>query len=67
MASTGANVAVIKSALHHKDLKTTLTVYARANRQAELAAREVAHSTMLKLGKAQSVEPIKIKSTGTEF
>ena len=67
MASTGANVAVIKSALHHKDIKTTLTVYARANRQAELAARELAHSTMLNLGKPQSVVPAKSNSTGNEF
>lgn len=50
MASTGANVAVIGSALNHKDLKTTLNVYARANKQAELAARQVAHETMLQLG-----------------
>ena len=51
MASTGANVSVIRSALHHKDVKTTLTVYARANKESELAARKLAHKTMLELGK----------------
>lgn len=51
MASTGANVSVIRSALNHKDVKTTLTVYARANQQSELAARQVAHNAILKLGK----------------
>ena len=51
MASTGANVAVIRSALHHKDIKTTLTVYARANREAELNARRIAHQKMKSLGK----------------
>jgi integrase len=67
MASTGANVAVIRSALHHKDMKTTLTVYARANRQAELAARELAHRTMLDLGRSQSVVPMKRKSNKIVF
>jgi len=67
MASTGANVAVIRSALHHKDMKTTLTVYARANRQAELAARELAHRTMLDLGRSQSAVPMKRKSNKIVF
>lgn len=67
MANTGANVAVIRSALNHKDVKTTLTVYARANQHAELAARQLAHKTMLELGKSQSVVPIKRKAKDTEF
>ncbi len=67
MASTGANVAVIRSALNHKDVKTTLTVYARANQQSELAARQLAHKTMLELGKSQSVAPLKRKVKDTEF
>jgi integrase len=50
MASTGANVAVIKSTLNHKDLKTTLAVYARASKEAELDARLHAHQTMFQLG-----------------
>jgi integrase len=67
MASTGANVSVIRSALHHKDVKTTLTVYARANRQAELAARQIAQRTMIELGKAESVVPLKRKTAAVEF
>ncbi|NJL71596.1 MAG: tyrosine-type recombinase/integrase [Candidatus Competibacteraceae bacterium] len=51
MASTGANVSVIRSALNHQDVKTTLTVYARANKEAELAARRIAHNRMIALGK----------------
>ena len=67
MANTGANVSVIRSALNHKDVKTTLTVYARANQHAELAARQLAHKTMLELGKSQSVVPLKRKARDTEF
>ena len=67
MASTGANVSVIRSALHHKDVKTTLTVYARANRQAELTARQIAQRTMMELGKAESVIPLKRKTAAVEF
>jgi hypothetical protein len=47
MATTGANVALIKSALNHKDIQTTLNVYARTSRQAEKEARELAHDRML--------------------
>lgn len=51
MANTGANVALIQSALNHQDVKTTLTVYARTRNDAELAAREKAHEQIFKLGK----------------
>lgn len=57
LCQTGANVAVIGSALNPNEVKTTLTVYARANSDAELAARRTAHDTMLASGK-------KKKSTG---
>jgi UPF0716 family protein affecting phage T7 exclusion len=40
------NVALIQSALNHKDLKTTLSVYARTAKEAERKGREVAHSAM---------------------
>lgn len=43
MANSGADVAMIKSALNHKDIKTTLSVYVRTSRSAELSAREKAH------------------------
>lgn len=47
MANSGANVALIQSALNHKDLRTTLKVYAKIARRAELEAREKAHELML--------------------
>ena len=47
MANSGANVALIQSALNHKDLQTTLKVYAKVARRAELEAREKAHELML--------------------
>lgn len=46
MASQNVNVALIQSALHHKDIKTTLNVYARTAKDAERKGREVAHSAM---------------------
>jgi integrase len=39
MASSGENVSLIKSTLHHKDLATTMGVYARVSKQAELEAK----------------------------
>lgn len=47
MANAGANVALIQSAMNHKDLKTTLTVYAHTVKDAERQAREKAHKLML--------------------
>ena len=47
MVNSGANVALIQSALNHKDLKTTLKVYAKVAKRAELEAREKAHELML--------------------
>jgi integrase len=46
MANSGANVALIQSALNHKDLRTTLKVYAKVGRRAELEARSKAHELM---------------------
>jgi len=46
MASTGANVALIKNALNHKDIQTTLNVYARTAKDAERKARDRAHEHM---------------------
>ncbi len=51
MANSGADVSMIKSALNHKDIKTTLNVYIRTTRDAELEAREKAHKLIKKLGK----------------
>lgn len=47
MANSGAHVALIQSAMNHKDLKTTLTVYAHTVKDAERNAREKAHKLML--------------------
>lgn len=46
MASENVNVALIKSALNHKDLKTTIAIYARTAKRAELKARMAAHRAM---------------------
>lgn len=46
MASQNVNVALIKGALNHKDMKTTLAVYARTAKDAERQGREVAHEAM---------------------
>lgn len=46
MASGNANLALIKGALGHKDMKTTMNVYARTKKDAEREAREEAHRRM---------------------
>lgn len=43
MASNNANIALVKDALHHKDLKTTVAVYARTRKQAVVDAKESVH------------------------
>lgn len=60
MANSGANVALIQSAMNHKDLKTTLTIYAHTVKDAERDARQKAHALMLghkENGKLKKVEP----------
>jgi integrase len=47
MANAGANVALIQSALNHKDIKTTLSVYTHTVKDAERTARQKAHELML--------------------
>jgi len=47
MVNSGANVALIQSALNHKDLRTTFKVYAKVAKRAELEARAKAHELML--------------------
>lgn len=54
MANAGADVSLIQSALNHKDIKTTLTVYVRTARSAELTAREKAHDLIRKLADTDS-------------
>lgn len=43
MAEAGVNVQMVKNVLHHKDQKTTLTVYSRTSQIPERQAREAAH------------------------
>ena len=47
MANTGADVSLIKSALNHMDIKTTMNVYVHTVSAAERQAREKAHQFML--------------------
>jgi integrase len=44
MADANLNVSIIQAALNHKDLKTTLSVYARARQKAVKDARERVHN-----------------------
>ena len=48
MASQNVNVALVKSALNHADLKTTLKHYALTGKQAELEARQLVQNVWLK-------------------
>ncbi len=49
LANSGINVALVKSILHHKDQKTTLSHYAFATKDAEKRAREAVQKIGLKL------------------
>jgi integrase len=49
MASKNVNVALIKGVMSHKDMKTTLNVYARTGLDAQLEARQVAHAGWFKV------------------
>lgn len=53
MASKNVNVALIKNAMNHKDMKTTMSVYARTNKRAELEAKQLAHAGWLASAKEQ--------------
>jgi len=61
MANSGADVSLIKSALNHKDIQTTLNVYVRTARSAELDAREKAHQLMNQYGKKDEGKVVEIK------
>ncbi|MBS1955267.1 MAG: tyrosine-type recombinase/integrase [Cyanobacteria bacterium SZAS-4] len=43
LASNNVNVAIIKNSLNHKDLKTTLKVYALTTQKAQLQAKQSIH------------------------
>lgn len=63
MANSGADFSMIKSALNHKDLQTTLNVYIRTARNAELEARERAHKLMSKHRKAEANKVVPLKKS----
>ena len=46
----------MKSALGHKDMKTTIRVYAKTGKDAERQARETAHATWMPAPKAEADE-----------
>lgn len=54
MASANVNVALVKGALGHKDIKTTLTHYAHTNKQAEREAKERIHAQWLRAAAPES-------------
>jgi integrase len=66
MAASNVNVAIIKNALHHKDMKTTVNVYAHAQKDAVLQARELVQFDWLKAaGLIQESEVLDIGSLKT--
>lgn len=47
MANANVNIALVKSVLGHKDIKTTIRVYAHTGKDAQRKARQLAHRTWL--------------------
>lgn len=66
MASQNVNVALIKGAMNHKDMKTTLTVYARTNKEAELEARNKATAPWFEAADRQEQQTKQAEATKTE-
>lgn len=54
MASNNVNIALVKDALNHRDLKTTIAVYARTRKSAVVEAKESLHSSWV--AKARQLE-----------
>jgi integrase len=63
MASKNVNVALIQSALHHKDLKTTLAVYAKTSNQAVLAAKQLVHKAWFDEAKRERKKVVPLKNS----
>ncbi|HEY9871681.1 MAG TPA: tyrosine-type recombinase/integrase [Candidatus Obscuribacterales bacterium] len=61
MANAGADVTLIKGALNHKDIKTTINVYVRTAKSAELNARTKAHELMKELAKEEAAKVVPMK------
>lgn len=47
MANANVNIALVKAALHHKDMKTTISVYAHTHQEAVRDAREIVQRVWL--------------------
>jgi integrase len=60
MAEAGAELATIKSALNHKDMKTTLDVYVHTRKASQQAARSSAHDLMLRLAGRKNANIVSI-------
>lgn len=56
MANTGADVSVVRAALNHTDMRTTLKAYIRTSQQVQLQARQKAQEAWLAAMKKQSEE-----------
>ena len=64
MASDNANIALVKEALHHKDMKTTIAVYARTRKDAVASAKESVHSDWM--SRAGLLEEQEVESPVTD-
>jgi len=53
MANTGADVSVVRAALHHTDTRTTLKAYIRTSQQVQLEARQKAQQAWIDAMKRQ--------------
>lgn len=56
MANTGADVSVVRAALHHTDTRTTLKAYIRTSQQVQLEARQKAQQAWVDAKKRQATE-----------
>lgn len=53
MANTGADVSVVRAALNHTDMRTTLKAYIRTSQQVQLQARQKAQEAWLEAMRRQ--------------
>ncbi len=60
MANANVNIALVKSALHHKDMKTTLAVYARTQTEAVRDAREAVQASWLQAAEEEESKVVEI-------
>ncbi len=54
MANTGSDVSIVRAALNHTDMRTTLKAYIRTNQQAQLQARQKAQDAWFDAKKRQA-------------